>query len=207
MLRLILGGIRVLTGPVGWIISGVLALGTAFVTAYKKSETFREGVNKIIDGVKNAFAKVKEFIEGIKGLFHDDGQSGRDILASLGFSDKFIETVDFIALKLSHIRGLVTNFVDGIKGLFKDDGQEGRDLLSSIGVSDKMIAVLDGIALKIVLFRDIVKKAFGATVDFVKNAWSGLTSWFSSTGESMVEKATSIFGSIKLQYLPASKLL
>ncbi|MEK4305847.1 phage tail tape measure protein [Oceanobacillus sp. FSL K6-0251] len=197
MLRLILGGIRVLTGPVGWIISGVLALGTAFVTAYKKSETFREGVNKIIDGVKNAFAKVKEFIEGIKGLFHDDGQSGRDILASLGFSDKFIETVDFIALKLSHIRGLVTNFVDGIKGLFKDDGQEGRDLLSSIGVSDKMIAVLDGIALKIVLFRDIVKKAFGATVDFVKNAWSGLTSWFSSTGESMVEKATSIFGSIK----------
>ena len=187
----------VLTGPIGWIITGITTLGSAFVIAYKKSDTFREGVNKIIDTVKSVFGYIKDFISGIKGLFHDDGQSGRDILASLGFSDKFIETVDFIALKLSHIRGLVTNFIDGIKGLFKDDGQGGRDLLSSIGVSDKMIAVLDGIALKLVIFRDNVQKAFGAAVDFVKNAWSGLTSWFSSTGGSMIEKATSIFSSIK----------
>ncbi|WP_339179206.1 peptidoglycan DD-metalloendopeptidase family protein [Oceanobacillus sp. FSL W7-1293] len=187
----------VLTGPIGWIITGITTLGSAFVIAYKKSDTFREGVNKIIDTVKSVFGYIKDFISGIKGLFHDDGQAGRDILASLGFSDKFIETVDFIALKLSHLRGFVTNFIDGIKGLFKDDGQGGRDLLSSIGVSDKMIAVLDGIALKLVIFRDNVQKAFGATVDFVKNAWSSLTSWFSSTGESMVEKATSIFGSIK----------
>src|SRR5699024_10150019 len=38
--------ISVMTGPVGWITAGVVALGIAFFVAYKKSETFRNIVNK-----------------------------------------------------------------------------------------------------------------------------------------------------------------
>lgn len=49
-----------ITGPVGWITLGIIALGTAFVVAYKKSETFRNGVN-------GAFEIIKVFTKGIGG--------------------------------------------------------------------------------------------------------------------------------------------
>ena len=48
-----------MTGPVGIAVGIVAALGTAFVVAYKKSETFRNGVNKIADGIKNKIDAVK----------------------------------------------------------------------------------------------------------------------------------------------------
>ncbi|MBO3062715.1 peptidoglycan DD-metalloendopeptidase family protein [Mammaliicoccus fleurettii] len=47
-----------MTGPVGWITLAVVALGTAFVVAYKKSDRFREIVN-------GAFEIVKVFSVGI----------------------------------------------------------------------------------------------------------------------------------------------
>lgn len=47
-----------MTGPVGWITLAVVALGTAFVVAYKKSDRFREIVN-------GAFEIVKVFSIGI----------------------------------------------------------------------------------------------------------------------------------------------
>lgn len=47
-----------LSGPVGWIIAAIVALGVALVTAYKKSETFREGVH-------NAFERVSEIISTV----------------------------------------------------------------------------------------------------------------------------------------------
>lgn len=49
-----------ITGPVGWITLGIIALGTAFVVAYKKSEKFRNGVN-------GAFEIIKVFTKGIGG--------------------------------------------------------------------------------------------------------------------------------------------
>ena len=45
--------------PAGWIILGITALVTVFVTAYRKSETFRDKVNAL-------WAKFKEFAAGLK---------------------------------------------------------------------------------------------------------------------------------------------
>ncbi|MRF37125.1 phage tail tape measure protein [Staphylococcus sp. KY49P] len=42
-------------GPWGLVIAGVVALGTALVVAYKKSETFRNIVNGMVTGVVNGF--------------------------------------------------------------------------------------------------------------------------------------------------------
>jgi hypothetical protein len=47
--------------PIGLIITGVIALGAAFVYAWKNSETFRAVVVKAMQAVLNSFAKVSEF--------------------------------------------------------------------------------------------------------------------------------------------------
>ncbi|MEY9141083.1 peptidoglycan DD-metalloendopeptidase family protein [Mammaliicoccus lentus] len=65
-----------ITGPVGWITLGIIALGTAFVVAYKKSETFRNIVNKVVEGVKIAFGTITEVIKGFFQLFKGNGQDG-----------------------------------------------------------------------------------------------------------------------------------
>lgn len=65
-----------LTGPVGWITLGVIALGTAFVVAYKKSETFRNIVNAALNGVKQSFITIGNIIKGFFQLFKVNGQDG-----------------------------------------------------------------------------------------------------------------------------------
>ncbi|MFU1768728.1 tape measure protein [Mammaliicoccus sciuri] len=65
-----------LTGPVGWITLGVIALGTAFVVAYKKSETFRNIVNAALNGVKQSFITIGNIIKGFFQLFKGNGQDG-----------------------------------------------------------------------------------------------------------------------------------
>ena len=47
--------------PIGLIVFGLIALGAAFVLAWKKSETFREVVTKAMQMVLKAFAKVAEY--------------------------------------------------------------------------------------------------------------------------------------------------
>ncbi len=65
-----------LTGPLGWITLGVIALGTAFVVAYKKSETFRNIVNAALNGVKQTFIAIGNIIKGFFQLFKGNGQDG-----------------------------------------------------------------------------------------------------------------------------------
>lgn len=185
-----------LLGPVGIVIGIITTLASIFTLAYKKSENFRNGINEIIDVVKLAFGNIEEFVEGIKGLFKDDGQTGRDILANLGFSDKFIEKVDDIALKLSVFRGNIIDFIDGIKGLFKDDGQGGRDILSSLGISDKTIAVLDDIAVKLVVFRNDIQKIIGDVVTFVKGKFAEIKSFWDTNGSQILQAFQNVFSGI-----------
>lgn len=197
------GGIKTLAsrfsfllGPVGIVIGIITTLASIFTLAYKKSENFRNGVNEIIDAVKIAFGNIEEFVEGIKGLFQDDGQSGRDILASLGFSDKFIEKVDGVAEKLAIFKNNVANFIDGIKGLFKDDGQGGRDILSSLGISDKTIAVLDDIAVKLVVFRSDVEKLISDIVTFIKGKFAEIKSFWDTNGAQILQAFQNVFSGI-----------
>lgn len=68
--------ITALTGPIGWITLGIVALGTAFVVAYKKSETFRNIVNAALNGVKQTFMNIGNVVKGFFQLFKGNGQDG-----------------------------------------------------------------------------------------------------------------------------------
>jgi hypothetical protein len=51
-----------ITSPIGWIVLGVGALVTAFVIAYKKSETFRNMINSLWEGIKNVAGVIWDFL-------------------------------------------------------------------------------------------------------------------------------------------------
>lgn len=81
------GALGAISAPVWIVIGAVAALGTAFVIAYKKSETFRNIVNTVINPVKNAIISlwngIKAFATGIKQVFSGDTAGGFNIFKKI----------------------------------------------------------------------------------------------------------------------------
>lgn len=100
---LIGGSLTALSGPIGWISAGIVALGVGFAVAYAKSETFRKIVNNAIHGVMNTFKTAKTAIQGFFQLFKGNGQDGVITLSKILPPDVVV--------------GL-TNFADTVKRVF-----------------------------------------------------------------------------------------
>ena len=97
------------TGPVGIAIAVTALLATGFIMLYKKSETFREMIAKVGDGIKSIFGKVKELIdpaaEAFKKFFDETKNSisafvqgeGSDIIQAFKNIGSFISlTANFV---------------------------------------------------------------------------------------------------------------
>ncbi|UXU56498.1 phage tail tape measure protein [Staphylococcus agnetis] len=86
-LTLIGGAFKFMLGPVGLAIAAVVAIGTAFVVAYKKSETFRKIVHVVIDPVVNAFKNLwntaKVVFSALKNLLSGNALPTVDILSKI----------------------------------------------------------------------------------------------------------------------------
>ena len=58
------------TNPVGIVVTSIVALGVAFMTAYKHSKTFRDGVNSAIKAISNTVGTVlKTVTKAFSGLW------------------------------------------------------------------------------------------------------------------------------------------
>ncbi|MEH7485557.1 transglycosylase SLT domain-containing protein [Priestia megaterium] len=55
--------LSMMMNPIGLIIAAIVGLGVAFVVAYKKSETFRNFVNKLFDAFKTGASAVLNFLK------------------------------------------------------------------------------------------------------------------------------------------------
>ncbi|WP_145435309.1 phage tail tape measure protein [Staphylococcus hominis] len=86
-LTLVGGAFKFMLGPVGLAIAAIVAIGTAFVVAYKKSETFRNIVNTVIGPVVNAFKNLRNTAEvvfnALKNLFSGNTLPTVDILSKI----------------------------------------------------------------------------------------------------------------------------
>ena len=86
-LTLVGGAFKSMLGPVGLAIAAIVAIGTAFVIAYKKSETFRNIVNTVIGPVVNAFKNLRNTAEvvfnALKNLFSGNTLPTVDILSKI----------------------------------------------------------------------------------------------------------------------------
>lgn len=94
-LKTAISGLSLLSNPVGIIVLSIVALGTAFVTAYKHSKTFRDGVNSIIKAISKMVGNVlktvgnvlKTVTKALSGLWKSIKPSVDQIIK--GFRDLF----------------------------------------------------------------------------------------------------------------------
>lgn len=112
--------ITVLTGPVGWVVAAIAALGVAFVVAYKKSETFRDIVNKAVSGVLNTFKAAKIALQGFFQLFKGNGQDGVITLSKI-FPPNVVVGITNFADK---IKRTFTQVINAIKGFAAQIGNQ-----------------------------------------------------------------------------------
>lgn len=112
----LIGGLMTaLTGPVGIAVAAIAGIGTAFVIAYKKSETFRNIVNTVVTPIKNAFIGlgnvIKQFFSAIGAVMNNNSGKGLNILKKI-LPDEAAK--QFYATLLM-VRGAYNDFVNFIK--------------------------------------------------------------------------------------------
>ncbi|OFU78047.1 hypothetical protein HMPREF3110_07765 [Staphylococcus sp. HMSC10C03] len=116
---------KFMLGPVGLAIAAIVAIGTAFVIAYKKSETFRNIVHSVIDPVMNGLKKMWDVANQI---FNALGSllSGKT-LPTVDLLSKIMpkETARKVTVTLMQIRQV---FIDAFKGIWSYIQEIGKKL-------------------------------------------------------------------------------
>lgn len=125
-LTLVGGAFKFMLGPVGLAIAAVFAIGTAFVVAYKKSETFRNIVHVVIDPVVNAFKNLwntaKVVFSTLKNLLSGNALPTVDILSKIMPKTTAIK----VTTTLMQVR---QTFIDAFNAIW----QFGQDIGRKIG--------------------------------------------------------------------------
>lgn len=99
-------GIAVLSSPITWVVAGVAAAIAAFVLLYKKCEWFRNGVNGLVSGVKNAWntgmdalkTTTQQKLSAVRTAYEQNGGGIKGAVAATMTGIKEINTfgLDFI---------------------------------------------------------------------------------------------------------------
>lgn len=148
------------TNPVGIVVTAIVALGVAFVTAYNHSKTFRDGINAVISGIKVGFSAalsaVNSFFKTVGKFF--TGQLGWE----KAISKEFSKIVDTIGKSLSKLGGTLKKIGKAAIMAFV------YALALPIGIGIKIMQpLIKGITSAISKLWPQVKKVW-------QNAWNGL---------------------------------
>lgn len=110
-----------LSGPIGWITLAIVGIGTALVVAYKKSETFRNVVNGVVNAVVSAFktmwSVLKTIFDGISQMFQGNFTQGANILDKIlppNVVNGIKTTVTTIRTLLMQVFTAISSFVQQI---------------------------------------------------------------------------------------------
>ena len=156
----LIGGLMTaLTGPVGIAVAAIAGIGTAFVVAYKKSETFRNIVNSVIDPVINSFKKmwnvVKSIFNAMKQLLSGNFLPTLDLLSKIMPK----ETATKLTMRLLQIRQLFVDAFNSIFNFAKEIGKKLTDFWAKNG--DTVIQALKNIGNFFVDFFVYLKELIG----------------------------------------------
>lgn len=142
-----------ITGPVGLIIAGIVAVGVAAVLLYQHFKPFHELIDQIWQGLQVMWDKVMEVVGGIVNFVRDHWKLlGEIMLGPLGL---VIAQWDNIKTGISAAVGWIIGFV-----------QDHWQLLVGI-----LIAPFSPVLALAWLFRDQIVAAFVAVKDAVVAAW------------------------------------
>ncbi|WP_186364501.1 phage tail tape measure protein [Staphylococcus hominis] len=174
------GASGLLLNPVGLVVAGIAALGTAFVIAYKKSETFRNVVNGVLEAIKNSFVILWNVLKPImaaiwdiiKTVFQQINDAGNEIIQMLSeqfgpaFNDvgNIVKSLQPVFETVMHAIKSVVDFVmPGIKAMFQNTFN---------GIKNIVTGALDIILGVVKIFVSLFTGNF-------KLMWSGVKQIFS----------------------------
>lgn len=170
-------------------IGAVIALGAAFVLAYKKIKPFRDFVNGIGATVKKEFDKVKNVAKDIFNLFTSntgDKKSAKAFnslnnLLPKGSAQKIVSTINTIKMAFN-----------GLFALFKGNNARGENLLNRI-FPKSAVAYISTITKIIRTDFNLMKSAI---VGVFKSIWSVISPIFNKVGggfKSLIKGMSSYF--------------
>ena len=164
----LIGGLMTaLTGPIGIAVAAIAAIGVAFVVAYKKSETFRNIVNSVIESVINSFKKmwgaVKTIFEALKKLLSGNFLPTLDLLSKIMPK----ETATKLTMRLLQIRQLFVDAFNSIFNFAKEIGKKLTDFWAENG--DTVIQALKNIGNFFVDFFVYLKELIGPNLKDLGN--------------------------------------
>lgn len=168
---------KFMLGPIGLAIAAVAAIGTAFVIAYKKSETFRNIVNKVINPVVNGFKKLwgvaQSVFNSLKSLLSGNTLPTVDLLSKIMPKT----SAKKVALTLLQIRqafidafGAIWSFAQEIGNkltrFWKDNGEDVIQAFKNIGEFFKgfFIEARNQIGPNLKEFGDLIKSIFNGVI-------------------------------------------
>lgn len=180
----------ILTGPIGIAIAAVVAIGTAFVVAYKKSETFRNIVHTVIDPVINGFKRLwaflKSFWNGIKQIFNGNTETGNNILekilpkqAAKDFTQTLMMVRNAFNATMQYLKNISVIIGAFLSSFWKAHGDQVKGVF--LGIKTVIYQVMNAIYSNIIKpilsgIRNAFKIAFSGLRDIVKNSFSAIKS-------------------------------
>lgn len=183
-----------LTSPITIVIAVIGALVAAFVYFYNTNEEFRNKINAIWEGIKEAFSSA---FETIKGWF-----------------DKFVEwispIVESVKGALSAIWELVSTIVGMIVNHIKTKIDENRAFIQAALDAIKIIfstawsiikngveATLNAIKAIFTGFFDVLKNLAKAFTSLLKGDWKGALDYLKAAAQSGLDAIKNVFNSFK----------
>lgn len=110
------------SGPIGWIVAGLIALGVAAYIAYKKSETFRKFINKLGASLVEAWGQAKAFFTGIGPFFVNLWNTVKNafVTAWNAIINFFTNTIpNAFSTAFNFVKNVVMTAVNAVVGFFQ----------------------------------------------------------------------------------------
>ena len=174
--------------PIGIVIGVLTALGVALVLAYKKSETFRNFVNKLGTAIKNTFNGVVKFFQGLPATFQKIWNSVKSATEKTWNSIK--SGVSKIASSLvSGAKSKFEGFKNGVSNIWNSIKSGTSKIWNSIksGVSNIASNLVSGVKNKFNSFKSSAVNIWNSVKSGIVNAIKSLPSRMASIGSDIVK--------------------
>ena len=210
-------------GPVGWVIAAIVAIGTAFVVLWNKSEGFRNFFIGLWDGIvnvaSNAWQGIQNAWNGVVEWFSNLWNGVKETASNAwnSFLEKAKPVIDAIKSAWNTISEFFSNLWSGIKSFASDVWNsflEGaRPIVEALmnvwnalteffsalwnGIVSVATTVWNGIVEVMTPIIEAIKTAWNSLVEFFTNLWNSITEGSTTAWNGFVEFLTPIVETIK----------
>ncbi|MEK1326862.1 tape measure protein [Limosilactobacillus fermentum] len=219
-LKTAISGLSLLSNPVGIIVLSIVALGTAFVTAYKHSKTFRDGVNSVIKAISKTIGNIAKTVtkafsglwKSIKPSIDQIAKSFRDLFKILSPIFKAIgivwnavwkTEVGVVSTNFTIIKKLVTAGLKAVWTAVKTYGKIIVDIWklewdvfkNVVIIVFKVLATVVKTGVKVI--KDVIDLMMNVITFNWKGAWNDIKDIFSSIWKGIFKIGKDLFGGIR----------